>query len=794
MSKFKKWYSTNNVEPLFDNINKEDYFEPIKRFYKMHNIMYSNNKLNDEVMSLYIKSQKNMSILVVYPPALKHPLLIERMMNSLKENGTVHYIKDISMNYFMAYNTIYQLYSYEKRMKTNMGIIEKVNRLQFNHEANKNIRIIVYSLHNKDLQLHGKSVEYKMFLRNIFLDFDIMEMAKNNIIYDETNHLHPRSYDYLHVSDNDMMVYDYTGLFFNKNSLRFLKKQKAWRMLEFPNGKNYLNLLKSFILTNYSQMEMEKLLVISSGVLYSYGIRDMNDIDCILLESQRIKDPNELNNIIKIDTGENNEKTLTPDSIDISYQPVLAQEWIDELNNRAVQLGAANYMELVLNPKYYYYFMGFKFLRLKYEIIIRYKRQRPAQFTDLLIIRQMFRLKYVLNIPTETKMYDDKNKTDIIKKVNTKEYIDTIKFYLKTRYYIKLTSTQIMEWIENFKQVGGDTLYTIIENVADDSYVYTSLDKIIQMGYDPHITIYNDMKPYLYPGEDFNIKGCLYKNEDIIRGKKTALRVVSFNVHNFIKRCNTGIAPLYGESLNPFEKPRDISRFINFFSMLDADVLCLQELVPTINKISQDIKDFNYIRDNFNFKYFNEMMISIGYKYYIVGPTQVGHILKNESNSYYYLANGIYSKYKFEESSIYSYNFINRNSIMVKIKWNYKLITIYCNHWEYVDIDDILIKQSNALEEIIKKNDTYNSILCGDFNINMFENKNGIRYNNWDKRTQFYRDNFMSTNKSQIATNFSQLEQTDFIILNKKHNIKNVYSTIVKTDISDHYAILTDFK
>ena len=58
---------------------------------------------------------------------------------------------------------------------------------------------------------------------------------------------------------------------------------------------------------------------------------------------------------------------------------------------------------------------------------------------------------------------------------------------------------------------------------------------------------------------------------------------------------------------------------------------------------------------------------------------------------------------------------------------------------------------------------------------------------------KFLRDNFISTNKSQIATNFSQLEQTDFILLSKKSNIKSIFSTIVKTDISDHYAILTDF-
>ena len=151
------------------------------------------------------------------------------------------------------------------------------------------------------------------------------------------------------------------------NSIHFLKKQKAWQMLEFAKGKKYLNTIKSFILSRYSQLEMEKLLIISSGVLYSYGIRDMNDIDCILLESNNIKDPTELKQVSNNNIQENtvSEENVTDDMIDISYQPILDKTWEDELNTRAIQLGASNYMELVINPKYYYYFIGFKFLRLK---------------------------------------------------------------------------------------------------------------------------------------------------------------------------------------------------------------------------------------------------------------------------------------------------------------------------------------------------------------------------------------------------------------------------------------------
>ena len=246
--------------------------------------------------------------------------------------------------------------------------------------------------------------------------------------------------------------------------------------------------------------------------------------------------------------------------------------------------------------------------------------------------------------------------------------------------------------------------------------------------------------------------------------------------------------------------PRDVMRFIDFFKKMNADILCLQELVPIINKkIKKDITDFDYIRDNFNFLYLNEMMNMIGYTYHIIGPTQQGHIIDKESNSYYYLANGIYSKYKFEKSIIYSYNFINRNSIIAKIKWNGKNINIYCNHWEYIiqhvspssNETCLLVKQSNVFANILNNNN-YNTILCGDFNINIFHKKEGVRYNKWEEKTKYLRENFISTNKSQIATNFSQLEQTDFIMLSKKNNMRVVYSTIIKTDISDHYSYINN--
>ena len=70
--------------------------------------------------------------------------------------------------------------------------------------------------------------------------------------------------------------------------------------------------------------------------------------------------------------------------------------------------------------------MGMKFLRLKCDIFTRTKRGRPAQITDLLVLRQVLNLQYQINIPKETKTYDEAKKMDIVKKVDENDFLKTI--------------------------------------------------------------------------------------------------------------------------------------------------------------------------------------------------------------------------------------------------------------------------------------------------------------------------------------------------------------------------------
>lgn len=827
MYKNLKWCCNKQIKPMYDNIKYKDYFNPIKKYSKENNNVFydiiKKNKINDYVMQYYIKSTTDISIIVIYPSALKHPKLVDKLIKKLEEKGDIHYTKDIEMDYFMAYNMLYQLYSTEERMKNNAHIQYKLRRLDFNNNLMNKIKIIVYTLVNKDKPINGKSAEFKMELRNIFVQEDI-----KTTVYSPDQDAYPRGYDYLHISDDNNQSYEYAGIFFHENSLTFLKKQKTWRLLEMHKTQKLMNFIKNFFY-DYSLNEFEKLMIFSSGVLFTYGIREANDIDCILLENNVIKPSDIETKMIK--------------DIDITYKGTTKynQEWEDELNNRAKLFGAKNYTELITNPKYYYYFMGFKIIRLKFDLILRFKRNRPAQLTDLLVIRQMFNFGYKLKIPDKNITFNEKTMKDEETIINKDKYLDTIKWYLETRYYIFISRDQVNQWINmNFSEKSnldlygglsyantpsiGESIYTSLQNLnsnnnnidhfiridddADKKYVYPSQIELLKLGYEPNITIYSSDKPYLYPGENFEfnavVKSCTRQISDI-KPKQRALRIASFNLHNFISRCNQGVAPLFGTALNPFFKPKDINRFIELFKKIDADIYCFQELVPITKKeIEKDITDLEYIRNNFNFQYFNTLMENIGYKYRVIGSTQNGNFYDFENRSYYYLANGIYSKIKLNNPEIYSFKYLNRNIITAEVIFNNKNIRIFNTHLEYYETtnnnlekldfsNNHVIQQFKDLQNLIDYYKNNNTIICGDFNVNIFNKNTGFRFRNWEEKTKYIRNNYINVNRLSLPTNFSQQDQTDFIILGKNSNVIVVHSFIVLTNISDHYMIFGDF-
>lgn len=746
------------IKKLYNDIGEFDYTKSIERFVQDNNLNIKYKSNSDMIINYYIKTQSDLSIIILYPKALEHNKL-NLLYDNLKNNGYIHYEKNIKLDYKMMYNIIFQLYIDENKLNSHTKIINKLKYIGFIYNNFSNIKIIVYKHYNNKLDIKGSGSPYKTLLRKIFTNND------------------EELYDYLHISSDDNQVYQYSNIFFNKNTFRMLRKQKCWQLLCFNKSLNIFRTLKDFIY-KYSLNESETLLLIGSSTLFTYGIRELNNINGILLYNNI--NHKELNNI---------------NNLNIIY------EKSHELKKYCMLLGINNYKELVLNPKYYYYFLGIKILRLKYNIILKSNKYNSLQITDLLILKQYYNLKYKL----------------IYKYI----YIDDIQKYLKKYYFITISKNNIKNWLDNkiyinykdleilensqsyisennFKQVLNikyNKNYTIDKDISNDKYIYPSKNDLIKMNYKTNIIIYNSYKPYLYPGEVYYPNKYCLSNYNIKNHNSNNLRIMTFNVHNFITRCNQGINPVFDHAINPFTKPRDIYRFIDFFKIINADVICLQEVVPILPKdIIKDITDYDFIRNNFNYHFLNKLMKQIGYEYKIISSTQKGYY--NNNDKYYFLSNAIYSKIILEEPTIYQMNFLDRNFISCQITFNNKQYNIINCHMEYkylpkYNFDPILL-QFNILENIIKDKFKYNNvILTGDLNINIY--KFSKQYKNWNEKVNFIHSNFINTDNKSIITNFHQNNTTDYILLSKKSSINLIYNKTIQTYLSDHYPIISDF-
>jgi len=744
MNKVK--YSSIDQNPLF-NINEYEYYKPIQllseqliqpNFYQefikslkkeQKKDILPTSENHDIVIQEYIKCIPNISFVILYPKAVSKPKQLKEAHELLKQNGNIYYIKDLNISFQYAYNLLYLLYAHTFRMKENNQIIYKLNRLGFTPENKKElpIQVIIYDHKNKDKPINGSSSLFKSELRKLFLDIDI----KSTKISPDSDD-YPREYDYIHVNDTFHEAIEYGPYFFNKNTIKYLHRAQLWRTMNFIDGIKLFNQFREFFF-ELPQTEQAKFIIAHSAVLFTHGVRNMNDIDGTVMQNVNI-------------TTEQKKKIMTY-FFDMKIKPEEDVEtaWSFEFwNEKAKLMGAKDFNEMASNPKFYYYFMGVKFIKLKYELILRSARSRPAQLTDLLVMNKMFNLSYKIEIPEKIKHFNrDKQETEITI-INPKDYKKTMQHYLKTRYYIDLTIEQLESWIEstskNKKKFTVMTGGNLDLDISNDDIVFLSPDELVKLNKNPIYTIFADTKPYLYEGEEWGIKetNFCFRKFPTIHNKK-GLRVLYYDVHNFVTRCNQGIAPIFGEPLNMFQKSRDITKFIELFKTINADIISLQNIFPISKEgIDKDLTNFKDIK-KLNFKYLNEQMKEVGYEYYIISHTV-------EQNLFHYrpIFNAIYSKIKFNSQKILN------NTIGIEIEYNNYPIWLLNNYNDEFKYDNMIITGKNI-------------------------------------------KNFKETLQITIPTNF-HTNQMDDKILYKSEIIKPVYSLVITSNLSDHFGVLTDFR
>jgi len=362
------------VKPFFSDIKEYDYFEPINRLKKNNtylekvNLIDNKDKIlqsnedNDVVIHNYIKSTNNCRIIISFKKKL---------------DIYYYYLKELKYNKKVLENIFFQLYIDE--LKNEDELDDKIN-------SNEDNTLFIY-------------VVNESIIKNYSTNKDI------------------------YVCDNLTKTFDVAGMLLHPGSIHFMEKQNC-RPIFYFKGLTKIKLLKTFF-SNYTLNEKEKSLILNSAVLFSYGVRDMNDIDMSIMKNdipQSVLDAFEKEHDIDIVTQGTD-----------SYEEL----WKKDISQIATLCGLENdggLYDLVYHPGYYYYFCGFKFLRFKCEILNRMRRGNPAQITDLLVIKETFNLPLKLKIPQRKKIWNDELRNYQIVPIDEKTALSTIKYYLEKRY------------------------------------------------------------------------------------------------------------------------------------------------------------------------------------------------------------------------------------------------------------------------------------------------------------------------------------------------------------------------
>lgn len=446
----EKYCCEYELEEMFPNIKEYDYIKPIEELTKYYkkSLYFKNllkeakknknkkilpqNDINDEIITEYIKCRKNCSILTFWDKAEMTNNSKKEMINLLEKNGNIYYIKEIELSYYGGLGLLYQLYSTTPRMKEYTQIVYKANRIGFEKNKTSKLLIIVYEHKNKKDKISGSTASFKSKIRNIWLREDIKKTK-----YNEKQDEYPREYDYLHINDYFYEAVEYAQIYFNRNSLSFLNEQILSRLMKKYMDKSfkYFNLLKKLIIENFKPVDYIRFLPMSSIVLYTYGLRNMNDIDVVMTEYPKISDKQ-----IKL--------LRQYDFLDISIPntPEYTKEWKNELERRAKLWNEKTYEDIILNPEHYYYFMGIKIISIEHDVQRRIERKRPASYADIIAINIFMKKNIPLRIPDFYTEYNEDIKDDITIKVDKEKYLDTIKYYLEKRY--NLYNVNITKYIK----------------------------------------------------------------------------------------------------------------------------------------------------------------------------------------------------------------------------------------------------------------------------------------------------------------------------------------------------------
>lgn len=397
----------------------------------------------DEILLQYSKCIKKSSLMIVWP--LSKIKSVDQLKQSkfykeLEKNGDVHWIKELNLTKKQVQGVIYQVY-YDKSGFKDMRAIQGKQEKSGANDPNNKFFVIMYKA--KDFnQVSGKDAPLKVKLREILRsESGESENTKPNL--------------FLHITDNHTHVCELAQLFCNKNSMRLLQYQRLDRIFYKDFYKSIILLMtyKNWLYQNVVLADHIRFLLFSSIVIYSLGLRDINDLDLLLyLGSSQKTNTEKLDDLIKkafVDQG------TKFNFVDVSYKKDGIwyagnevkdnQEWFEtEWPN---MYDAKNMDETFLNPKYHYYYFGVKIISMIADFKRRVQRARAAAYADLIALDRIIHVQ--IDIPPVPKTYWSAHEFKEYTEKDIYTLYKKIQWYLRKRYNLFLEIDEIKKYVKS---------------------------------------------------------------------------------------------------------------------------------------------------------------------------------------------------------------------------------------------------------------------------------------------------------------------------------------------------------
>jgi hypothetical protein len=385
-------YNGLNPDVMFPDVDEYDYLKPISllnefygdnNYYEsilkdditfdkrgLHKFNYFDNDIRDEIMLQYVKCRKDMFIITLWP--LAHELGMDKINDFIKtlENlGIVAYVKTIGVNKNTIKNLMFWMYN-EFTFQARIDFIKE--KLEYSHvlESNNPVTFIFFD-NTKKLQIAGQNSKDKRMLRDKMLRILNMHEDKNI-----------RGNDVIHINDYFYQTVEYSQMILNKNTLDVLKEQSVEKMINgfFSDSNLKYQTFRNAIYSNFSLLEISRIIIIGGLILYAYGLRKFTDIDGIFTGIDKSSE-SEYEKYLESIIYDNfvSKDTKIPF---IDLQKENSQHWKESFNEKNKEIFDAvnikSTIDLVTNPSNHFYFQGIKLYKINTEMIKKFMRIRDS--------------------------------------------------------------------------------------------------------------------------------------------------------------------------------------------------------------------------------------------------------------------------------------------------------------------------------------------------------------------------------------------------------------------------------